>query len=62
MAKTFMSEEDFTMMMGKISCENGEEGKIFVEKIKEMKKMLDETDGDDYFGTEGWRRHFGWED
>ena len=33
-----------------------------VSRAKAMKSMLDETNEDDYFGTEGWKRHFGWED
>lgn len=57
-----ISEEDFNILMGQITAEKGEEGKAFINKIKEMKKMLDETDGDDYFGTEGWKRQVGWEE
>lgn len=57
-----ISEEDFYIMLGQIAAEKGEEGEAFINKIKEMKKMLDETDGDDYFGTEGWKRQVGWEE
>lgn len=55
-----LSEQDFNMRLGKIASED-EEGMEFAEKVKEMMAMLDDSDCDDYFGTEGWRRNFGWE-
>ena len=57
-----ISEDEFQKMLGAIELSHGEKGKAFVEKVEQMKSMLDETDEDDYFGTEGWKRHFGWED
>ena len=32
------------------------------ELLKQIIEHLDELDGDDYFGTEGWRHSFGIED
>jgi hypothetical protein len=32
------------------------------DKLKELVDALDELDGDDYFGTEGWRHFLGFED
>lgn len=55
-----MIESEFWMMLGRIASreENGDE---FSEIITGMINMLDATDNEDFFGTEGWRRDFGWE-
>lgn len=55
-----MIESEFWMMLGRIASreENGDE---FSEIIIGMINMLDATDNEDFFGTEGWRRDFGWE-
>lgn len=55
-----MTEREFNRILGERFP--GQEGKEFTSIIDRMVDMLDETDGDDYFGTEGWRRAFGWED
>jgi len=30
--------------------------------ISSFEYMLDQTDEDDYFGTEGWKHAFGWDE
>lgn len=37
-----------------------DECRQLVDVIIKMENMLDISDSDDYFGTEGWRYHFGW--
>lgn len=55
-----MTEREFWMMLQEIDSQfvAGDE---FVEIVNGMINKLDATDNDDYFGTEGWRRDFGWE-
>lgn len=56
-----MDYTKFLLFCGKISSEHGSQGEEFKSIILEMISMLDEADQDDYFGTEGWKYHFGWE-
>jgi len=56
-----MTEREFSRLLAKIEYQFGGEGEEFVEIVERMITMLDHTDADDYFGTEGWRRDFGWE-
>jgi len=55
-----MAEAEFNQFLGYLSA-NTHSGEEFVEIVNRMVTMLDHTDADDYFGTEGWRRDFGWE-
>lgn len=55
-----MNEREFSKMLAKIEYEF-EDGSDFVDIVEEMINMLEETDRDDYFGTEGYRHHLGWE-
>ena len=54
-----MTEQDFCIYLGKLEVvlTDGEE---MVSVIKKMISMLDSCDHEDFFGTEGWRYHFGW--
>lgn len=54
-----MTEKEFCKILGKLEAQGGYEE--FVANIESMMSMLDETDEDDTFGTQGWRYHFGWE-
>lgn len=55
-----MTEREFWMMLESINYKFND-GSVFVEIVTDMINKLDATDADDYFGTEGWRRDFGWE-
>jgi len=57
-----MNYTEFLMFTGKISSEYGSKGEEFRHLILALLVMLDETDQDDYFGTQGWKYHFGWEE
>jgi len=39
-----------------------EDVNLLFQHIDELEMLLDEADGDDVFGTEGWRHHVGIED
>ena len=58
-----MSEAEFNQFLGYLSTTSfkGYDGQQLVEIINGMMTLLDSTDADDFFGTEGWRRDFGWE-
>jgi len=56
-----MTEQEFSKLLAKIEHQFGEDGETFTEIVEGMMNMLDQTDADDYFGSEGWRRDFGWE-
>lgn len=57
------SESDFNVIRGKmlVNHQSQEELFDFLATIAEMEAMLDESDEDDYFGTEGWRHRLGWD-
>ena len=55
-----MTETEFLIFMRKVAM-MGSSGETVSEIVLGMMNMLDATDADDYFGTEGWRRDFGWE-
>jgi len=47
------------MLRGKASvgkCSTPDVKKL-IAHIDALEQLLDETDGDDWFGTEGWRHH-----
>lgn len=47
-----MEYTDFILELSKTSDQ-------FQSVVLSMMSLLDETDGDDYFGTEGWKHHLG---
>lgn len=53
--------DEFIEFLGviKSECRYGDE---FVEDVKMLMNLLDGTNEDDYFGTEGWEHYIGWED
>lgn len=53
-----MTEKEFYMELGKLR-ELGLEDMVDV--ISQMVDLLDTTNADDYFGTEGWERHIFWD-
>jgi hypothetical protein len=54
-----MTESEFWMFLGKLMyLEKSDE---FSEIITRIINLLDSADNEDFFGTEGWRRDFGWE-
>lgn len=59
-----MTEAKFHQFLGYLQTESfkGFHGDEFVAVINEMVGMLDSSDMDDYFGTEGWRHYFGWDE
>jgi hypothetical protein len=61
MAKSYLTEKELNTIRGKAIV-----GKASVKEIlsvfghlDEIEMELDERDGEDYFGTEGWRHSFG---
>lgn len=59
-----MDEKDFYKIIGKIEVllDDKKQAEVFSNTINEMVNMLDQADEDDYFGTEGWRHHLGWDE
>lgn len=57
------SEKDYNILVGKLAVGEltQEERFDLLELISTFEGMLDEADGDDYFGTEGWRHRLGWD-
>lgn len=58
-----IKESEYNQIIGKLMVNHvtHEELSNFLEIVSEMEGMLDEADGDDYFGTEGWRHRLGWD-
>lgn len=55
-----MTEQEFSKFLATIEHHYGSAGEEFVEIVEGMMTLLDSCDPDDIFGTEGWRRDFGW--
>lgn len=55
-----MDERDFNKAIGALLSQEGV-NEEFAKIIDKMIDMLDETDMDDYFGSEGWRHMVGWD-
>ena len=57
--ENIMNHKEFLKALGKVSAGvalPGTAAEEFGEIIEHMASLLDEADGDDYFGTEGWTR------
>ncbi len=61
--KTFLTEKEINIIRGKamVGPIEGKEVLQLFDIFDQLEQMLDEADQDDYFGTQGWRYHFGWE-
>lgn len=49
-------------LLGKLSTGSSlteAEATVLSDYIYDLENLLDEADGDDYFGTEGWRHRIG---
>ena len=55
-----MTEKEFIKYLAKLEMGNNKDV-VFVGIVEQMMALLDETDCDDYFGTEGWKHHIGLE-
>ncbi len=58
-----LSEREINMIRGKLSVNHATQEEIdnFLEYVEELERLLNESDDDDMFGTEGWRHHIGLE-
>jgi hypothetical protein len=60
-----MTEKEYNKVLLKLALGAPlahEEVQEFIAVVEHMESMLDAGDGDDYYGTVGWRYHFGWSD
>jgi len=59
-----ISYRDYNILISKLVCNRLEKEDIrnLVELFGEFENLLDEADLEDFYGTEGWRRRFGWVD
>jgi hypothetical protein len=58
-----LSEKEINMIRGKMlgNQANKQEVNAFMEYVDVLETLLDAADEYDYHGTEGWRRHIGWD-
>lgn len=59
-----MNEKEYNKTLGKILSGKGlneDEANSFVEIVGRMESMLEDTDQEDFFSTEGWRHIMGWD-
>lgn len=56
------TEREINEIRGKllVSAASQKEINDFLRYTSELESLVDEADGDDYFGTEGWRHRVGW--
>lgn len=54
-----MNQEEFYKTLGILLGQGQEE---FVYVAERLIDLLDQTDGEDFFGTEGWRHILGWDE
>ncbi len=56
-----LSEREINMIRGKLSVNHATQEEIdnFLEYVEKLESLLDNSDFDDTFGTEGWRHHIG---
>lgn len=58
-----MTEKEYNKalaLLGAGKCLPDHTAQQLIDVVEKMERMLDESDQDDYFSTEGWRYHFGW--
>ena len=59
-----MTEKEYNICLGKIIAGkplDEDTAQSLVSLLSRFEDMLDDTDQEDYFGTEGWRHYVGWE-
>ena len=59
-----MNESEFNNFLGHIEAALAHDSRTidFIDRVSEIISMLDESDQDDYFGSEGWRHRIGWDE
>lgn len=61
---SYLSEKEYNIAVGKVlsgKVLEGDEALSFIHLISKFESLLDSTNSDDYFGTEGWQRHVNWD-
>ena len=61
MAKKYLKDSELNIIRGKSMVGKAVPREILsvFAHLDELEMQLDELDGEDYFGTEGWRHSFG---
>lgn len=56
-----MTEAEFNQTLGLLQAQDDRNAN-FVWVVNQMVRLLNECDHEDFFGTEGWRHYFGWDE
>ena len=60
-----MTEREYNIAIGKLmggALVDTDEIMRFIDVLSRFESLLNQTDQDDYFGTQGWRYLMGWEE
>ena len=58
------SEREINMIRGKMSANVAtvEEIGEFLRYVTEIERLVEEASSEDFYGTDGWRHRFGWDE